>query len=90
MHNATPSPDAVATNSWSIIPGRKGSVVDTKLLEAQASRINYPQVRERRHLFNRLYHEAKLSEEPGRGMSFTSMLMMLAHSKLIDDEKALL
>jgi hypothetical protein len=58
-------------------------------VESLVRQIDLTKVRERRRVFARLYHEARISEEPGRGISFTSMLFMLAHYKLIDDEKAL-
>lgn len=51
--------------------------------------IDYTQSRKRRAVFSRLYHEALVVEEPGKGISFTNMLLLLAHYKLIDDEKAL-
>lgn len=63
--------------------------IDLSRLAANISRIDFPTVRRRRHLFNQLYQEALISEEPGRGMSFTNMLLLLAHYKLIDDDSAL-
>lgn len=63
--------------------------VDTRQLQRIISGIDHRMIRERMQTFTRLYHEARLSEEPGRGISFTSMLFLLAHYKLIDDEEAL-
>ena len=63
--------------------------VDVPKLRSQIAQIDYTKVRERRRQYVRLFNEAKMSAEPGRGISFTSMLLMLAHYKLIDDEKAL-
>lgn len=63
--------------------------VDVRRVEGLVGQIDAQQVRERRNTFIRLYHEARISSEPGRGISFTSMMFMLAHYKLIDDEKAL-
>lgn len=63
--------------------------VDVRKLRHRIAQIDYSKVRERRRQYVRLFNEAKLSEEPGRGISFTSMLLMLSHYKLIDDEKAL-
>jgi hypothetical protein len=63
--------------------------VDMGRVEAQLAQIDFHNVRQRRHLFARLYNEARISEESGRGISFTKMLIILAHYKLIDDEKAL-
>ncbi|WWC88695.1 uncharacterized protein L201_003608 [Kwoniella dendrophila CBS 6074] len=88
MRIAMPDPIDNATGKSFVASGVKRAV-DIRRLENQIAHIDYRQVRERRHLFGRLYNEAKISEEDGRGISFTSMLMMLAHYKLIDDEKAL-
>ena len=84
-------PDPVANSSGRlfVVRGAKRAV-DVRRVEHLISQIDYKQVRERRQLFARLFHEARLSEEPGRGISFTAMLMMLSHNKLIDDEKALM
>lgn len=46
-------------------------------------------IRKRRTLYARMYNEAMISQEPGKGISFTNMLLMLAHHKLIDDREAL-
>lgn len=51
--------------------------------------IDNVKIRKRRTLFSRIYHEAMISQEPGKGISFTNMLLMLAHHKLIDDREAL-
>ncbi|OCF54943.1 high-affinity cell membrane calcium channel [Kwoniella mangroviensis CBS 10435] len=88
IRNALPDPIDNASGKLFVANGVRRAV-DIRRLEAQIAHIDYRQVRERRLLFSRLYSEAKISEENGRGISFTSMLMMLAHYKLIDDEKAL-
>lgn len=75
-------------NNASVVRGVKHAV-DIRRVAEQIAQIDYRQVRERRQLFSRLYNEARISEEPGKGISFTAMLMMLAHYKLIDDESAL-
>lgn len=46
-------------------------------------------IKRRKDLYNRLYHEARISREPGKGISFTNMLLLLAHHKLIVDQEAL-
>ncbi|KAI0791303.1 Ion transport protein-domain-containing protein [Abortiporus biennis] len=46
-------------------------------------------IKRRKNLYNRLYHEARISYEPGKGISFTNMLLLLAHHKLIVDREAL-
>jgi voltage-dependent calcium channel len=50
---------------------------------------DHTKVRQRRNLYIRLYHEASVLCPPGKGMSFTDMLLLLAHYKLINDHEAL-
>lgn len=88
IHHSRPDqPDNASSRSY-VITGVKHAV-DIRRVAEQIAQIDYRQVRERRQLFSRLYNEARISEEPGKGISFTAMLMMLAHYKLIDDESAL-
>ncbi|CAG8439201.1 10106_t:CDS:10 [Funneliformis caledonium] len=68
--------------------------LDIKKLEHSLSKINLNQVYKRRKIYNQLYQEALLSVEKDsngneKGISFTSMLIMLAHYKLINDDKCL-
>ena len=63
--------------------------IDLNKLETALRCINTNWVRQRRALYNRLYHEARLSFGRGIGISFTNMLLMLAHNKLITDKEAL-
>lgn len=65
------------------------TAVDMTQLQQHISNIDYAKVRERRRTFARLYNEARISEEPGKGIGFTAMLLLLAHYKLIEDEEAL-
>ena len=83
-----PDPVENASGKLLVATGAKRAV-DVRRVEAQIAQIDYQKVRQRRQLFARLYNEARISEEAGRGISFTAMLMMLSHYKLIDDEKAL-
>ncbi|KZT30145.1 hypothetical protein NEOLEDRAFT_1238275 [Neolentinus lepideus HHB14362 ss-1] len=63
--------------------------VDMRKLTRILDGIDYSSIRRRRTIYNRLYHEAVLFHEKGKGISFTNMLLMLAHHKLIDDREAL-
>lgn len=63
-------------------------------LKRQLSKLDHTEIRRRKHRFERLYYEAcLLHDQPQNrnkgGLSFTGMLMLLAHYKLIDDEQAL-
>lgn len=73
------------------LPGSQRVVdgIDLNLLSSALRTIDYDAVAKRRRLFDRMYHEALMSDEPGRGMSFTNMLLLCAHYKLIDDDEAL-
>jgi len=51
-------------------------------------RLPVAEIRERRRNYNILYEEAMMSATE-RGISFTAMVLMLAHYKFIDDNKAL-
>ena len=62
--------------------------IDLHLLRNSVDRLPVDEIRERRHNFNILYEEAMMSADE-RGISFTQMLLMLAHYKFIDDNKAL-
>lgn len=89
MRSSVPDPVENASGKLLIAAGVK-RVVDVRRVESQIAQIDYRRVREYRQVYTRLYNEARISVEPERGISFTSMLMMLSHYKLIDDEKALL
>ncbi|KAK4687032.1 voltage-dependent calcium channel, partial [Tremellales sp. Uapishka_1] len=88
VRSSIPDPVENASGKLLLAAGVKRTV-DVRRVEFQIRQIDYKLVRQRRQQFARLYNEARISEEPGKGISFTSMLMMLSHYKLIDDEKAL-
>ena len=62
---------------------------DFNKTEAILSNLDRAAIKRRKNLYNRLYHEARISHEPGKGISFTNMLLLLAHHKLIVDKEAL-
>jgi hypothetical protein len=71
-------------------PGTKSSHgVDLGLLFNTLSAIDDEEIRRRRRLFSRLYHEAIITQQHKGGISFTDMLLLLAHHKLIVDIDAL-
>ncbi|KLO12110.1 hypothetical protein SCHPADRAFT_875932 [Schizopora paradoxa] len=63
--------------------------IDINKLNKLLGSVDNAKIRKRRAVYSRLYHEAMISQEPGKGISFTNMLLMLAHHKLIDDREAL-
>jgi hypothetical protein len=64
--------------------------VSLRSLNATLSTIDYAAIRRRRKLFSRLYQEAIITHQNGKGISFTDMLLLLAHHKLIVDNEALM
>lgn len=63
--------------------------IDIYGLEANVNSIDRATIKRRKNVYNRLYHEARISHEPGRGISFSNMLLLLAHHKIIVDNEAL-
>ncbi|KAI0031009.1 Ion transport protein-domain-containing protein [Vararia minispora EC-137] len=63
--------------------------INLRKLTTAVGQIDFAEIRRRRNLYSRLYHEAIITHEQGKGISFTNMLMLLAHHKLIDDKEAL-
>lgn len=63
--------------------------IDLEVLNERLSQINVQKVQERRHRFNLFYEEVLVSADPDRGISFTSVLMILAHYNVINDSKSL-
>lgn len=63
--------------------------VNLDKLDSVLSGVDYNTIRKRRAIYSRLYHEAIISHEPGRGMHFNGMLLLLAHHKIIVDGEAL-
>ncbi|EIW52938.1 uncharacterized protein TRAVEDRAFT_155754 [Trametes versicolor FP-101664 SS1] len=80
------SKDSQGVDSWheKIVGGYDFNKVDGIL-----SGVDRAAIKRRKNLYNRLYHEARISHEPGKGISFTNMLLLLAHHKLIVDREAL-
>ncbi|KXN82493.1 Calcium-channel protein cch1 [Leucoagaricus sp. SymC.cos] len=62
---------------------------DLKALSKTLDKMDRAAIRKRKATYSRLYHEAIISHRPGVGISFTDMLLLLAHHKLIVDGEAL-
>lgn len=63
--------------------------VDIKSLNRRLSEIDVLTVRERRRRYNLFYEEVMVSADPDKGISFTTVLMILAHYNIINDSKSL-
>ncbi|KAF9650402.1 hypothetical protein BDM02DRAFT_3185438 [Thelephora ganbajun] len=71
-------------NSSHVVQG-----IDLAKLKHALDGISYAAVKRRKALYSRLYHEANVRHHSGKGISFTEMLLLLAHHKLIADRDAL-
>lgn len=63
--------------------------LDLKKVANALGRVDPNAIKKRKNIYSRLYHEAIISHRPGVGISFTDMLLLLAHHKLIVDGEAL-
>ncbi|KAK0551675.1 calcium channel protein [Tilletia horrida] len=79
-----PSPSSPSSPKGIVIEG-----IDTAKLRRALAALDSSEIRRRRIRFNRLYHDALLHDEEGKGITFTSMLTLLARYKLIDESQAL-
>lgn len=64
--------------------------VDLHLLNQKLKMVDFHEIARRRVVYNRLYHEALMLAERGKGLSFSNTLMLLAHYKLLDGPESLL
>ncbi|KAI1094152.1 Ion transport protein-domain-containing protein [Rostrohypoxylon terebratum] len=63
--------------------------VDIRRLNNRLNQIDVRKVQERRRRFNIFYEEVMVSADPVQGISFTTVLMIMAHYKIISDSKSL-
>lgn len=63
--------------------------LDVGKINRALDNLDNAKIRKKRTLYAKVYNEAMISQEPGKGISFTNMLLLLAHHKLIDDREAL-
>lgn len=68
--------------------------INVTALKRQLGKLDHEEIKRRKERFERLYHEACLLHDQKQnrdkgGVSFTDMLLLLAHYKLVDDEQAL-
>ncbi|KAI0829966.1 Ion transport protein-domain-containing protein [Hypoxylon sp. FL0890] len=63
--------------------------VNIQRLNQRLNEIDVQKVRERRRRFNIFYEEVMVSADPIQGISFTTVLMIMAHYKIISDSKSL-
>ena len=73
----------------SISTANANSGVNLQRLNRRLDEIDISAVRERRHRYNIFYEEVMVSADPDKGISFTTVLMILAHYNIINDSKSL-
>lgn len=90
MHSALPLRSRESVQS--LRPNGENTLatgVDLKKLARIINRIPVATIRERRQRLNSFYEEVLVSADPDRGISFHQCLMILAHYKIISDNKSL-
>lgn len=78
-----------STRTASIATTSAANGIDLKKLNARIAQIDTKKVRERRHRFNMFYGDIMVSADPLNGISFTNVLMTIAHYNIINDNKSL-
>ena len=63
--------------------------IDLGKLNERMAKLDVHTIRERRRRFNVFFEEVMVTADPDRGISFTSVLMILAHYNIISDSKSL-
>lgn len=63
--------------------------VDIEKLNKRLADLPVGEIRRRRQRMNIFYEEVLVSSDPDRGIAFNSLLMILAHYKVINDNKSL-
>ncbi|KAF2832985.1 hypothetical protein CC86DRAFT_461449 [Ophiobolus disseminans] len=72
------------------VPSREPTQeIDIISLNRCLSDLPVAEIRRRRRRMNTFYEEVLVSSDPDRGIQFTSLLMILAHHKVINDNKSL-
>ncbi|KAM5356340.1 hypothetical protein ACJ41O_002986 [Fusarium nematophilum] len=81
--------DTKLTHHSSIATTSAFSGIDLDKLNQRLARLDVEKVRRQRRRFKIFYEEVLVSADPDRGISFTSVLMILAHYNIISDNKSL-
>ncbi|KAK0628154.1 Ion transport protein-domain-containing protein [Bombardia bombarda] len=90
LEDVRSSGDTASIRHTSIISSSQFQTgIDLKKLNQRLAKIDVAKVRERRRRFNIFFEEVMVSADPERGISFTTVLMILAHYNIISDSKSL-
>ena len=72
------------------VPGHEPTrEIDIDKLNRRLAQLPVAEIRRRRKRMNTFYEEVNVSSDPDRGIQFSSLLMILAHYKVINDNKSL-
>ncbi|KAL7269076.1 calcium channel protein [Rhizina undulata] len=71
------------------VSGRVFDGIDLDALDRRIAAIPVTKIRRQRHIFTLFYEECLVSADKEYGVSFTSVLLILAHYKIINDNKSL-
>jgi hypothetical protein len=71
------------------ITGYEPKEIDIAKLNAKLNEIPIDEIRRRRVRMNTFYEEVLVSADPDRGIEFGALLMILAHYKVINDNRSL-
>ncbi|KAF2120581.1 calcium-channel protein CCH1 [Lophiotrema nucula] len=63
--------------------------IDVEKLNAHLAKLPIEEIRRRRQRMNTFYEEVLVSTDADRGIQFTTLLLILAHHKVINDNKSL-
>jgi hypothetical protein len=80
---------ATNTSSAAFMGGRMVEGLNVPALKAALAQMDSLEIARRKKLFNRIYYAALLTGDPIKGISFTSVLLVIAHHKLIDVDQSL-
>jgi hypothetical protein len=63
--------------------------IDLEKLNRRLAELPVAEIRRRRQRMNTFYEEVLVSSDPDRGIQFSALLMILAHYKVINDNRSL-
>lgn len=80
-------------SSYTALPAPGGKhvadTIDLEKLRQRLSELPVNEIRRRRARMNTFYEEVLVSADPDRGIAFNALLMIIAHYKVINDNKSL-
>lgn len=81
--------DSKGARHSSMVLSNNNGEIDLDKLNRRLAQLDVHKIRERRRRFNIFYEEVLVSADPDKGITFTNVLMTLAHYNIINDSKSL-